>query len=287
MKQLLYFFLTIVVFSSCEDIIDLEVPMAKSLTVVDAWITDEPGKQQIRITKTIGYTDKNPTPIVSNATVVLTDLQNGNQYPFTFENGVYVHTPASSLDAIGVIGHAYKLTVSVEEGTFEAIDTIRPVPPIDSITYKFSSNAASSSGEEGYYVRFHGRDLPGQPDYYWVRGYKNSLNNPQGSSLPINGSYNENLADGNAFILPISESITRYDKPFKLGDKVIVRLASCTKKSHTFLSEVESQMGNSGLFSSILSNLKSNLINTDSNSNAILLGWFGTSAVSYKERIIQ
>ena len=273
-------------FTACEDVIDLDVPEGKTFTVVDAWLTNAPGKQDIRITQTVPYTSTQPAPEVADAVVTLFDLTDGNTYAFTYANGVYSHDPGQA-NSIGKLNHAYRLRVELGTEIFEAIDTIRNVPDIDSISYEYKTEEDAQSGEEGYYARFHGRDLAGQPDYYWIRSYRNTLDKREADVFAINGAFNEELADSAVFITPISEGITEFDKPYKLNETVIVRIASCTKASHTFLTHVETQLNNGGLFATILENVKSNLVNTNTASQQRVLGWFGASAVKYKEKIIR
>lgn len=289
MKRIINIFailVTAAAFTSCEDVIDLDIPKGKTYTVVDAWITNEAGKQSIRITESVPYTTTGAAPVVSDAVVVLTDLTDNKTYPFTFANGVYSHDPG--LDkSIGVLNHAYKLRIELKNGAFEAIDTIKRVPEIDSISYEFKTAEDAQSGEEGYYARFYGRDLAGASDYYWIRSYRNTKDNRVADGFAVDGSYQEYVSDSAVFIVPLSEGITDWDKPYKLNETVIVRLASVTKSSHTFLTHVESQLNNGGLFAKILENVKSNLKNTNTSSDVKVLGWFGTSAVKFKERVIR
>lgn len=289
MKRIINIFailVTAAAFTSCEDVIDLDIPKGKTYAVVDAWITNEAGKQNIRITESVPYTATGEAPVVSDAVVVLTDLTDNKTYPFTFANGMYSHDPG--LDkSIGVLNHAYKLRIELKNEVFEAIDTIKRVPEIDSITYEFKKAEDAQSNKEGYYARFHGRDLPGASDYYWVRSYRNTKANRVADAFAVDGSYQEYVADSAVFIVPISESITNWDKPYLLNETVIVRMASLTKSSHTFLTHVESQLNNGGLFAKILENVRSNLKNTNASSQTKVLGWFGTSAVKFKEKVIR
>lgn len=289
MKRIINIFailVTAAAFTSCEDVIDVDIPKGKTYAVVDAWITNEAGKQNIRITETVPYTSTGTAPVVSDAIVVLTDLTDNKTYPFTFANGVYSHDPGLG-NSIGVLNHAYKLRIELKSEVFEAIDTIKRVPEIDSISYEFKTKENSASNKEGYYARFYGRDLAGASDYYWVRSYRNNKDNRVNDAFAIDGSYQEYVSDSAVFIVPISEAITDWDKPFQLNETVIVRLASLTKNSHTFLTHVESQLQNGGLFAKILENVRSNLKNTNETSNVKVLGWFGTSAVKFKEKTIR
>ena len=272
-------------FTACEDVIDVEVPEGKTFTVVDAWITDQPGSQYIRITQSVPYTNQAPAPVVSGAVVTLTDLTSGQVYPFTFSDGRYGFTPGAGV-SIGIVNHVYKLRVELQESAFEAIDTLKRVPVIDSISYEYKTKEEAASGEEGFYARWYGRDIAGATDWYWIRSYRNSTDHREADAFAIDGSFEENAADGSVFIYPLSEAITRFDKPYLENEKVIVRLASVTKRSHAFLEMVEEQLNNGGLFAKILENVPSNLTNVNTASNARVLGWFGASAVQFRERVM-
>ncbi len=273
-------------FTACEDTIDIDIPKGKTYTVVDAWITDVPGKQDIRLTQSVPYTSQGAAPVISDAKVTLTDVTGNKTFAFTFANGVYSHDPGAG-QKIGEIGHVYKLRIELKEGVFEAQDTLKRVPVIDSIAADFKTKEEAVSGEEGFFARFYAKDLVGATDWYWVRSYRNNLQTRVEDIFTIDGSYAEDVADGKDFIQPISEGITDYGKPFLEGEKVIVRLSSVTKRSHAFLEQVQQQIDNGGLFAKILENVPTNVLNTDKNSQGRVLGWFGTSAVSYKEKTMQ
>ncbi|WP_119079346.1 DUF4249 domain-containing protein [Chitinophaga alhagiae] len=277
---------TAAAFTACEDVIDVEVPKGKVMPVVDAWLTDEPGAQSVRITETVPYTSQAPAPVVTDAVVTITDLTENKTYNFTFADGKYTHNPGAGI-SIGKLNHAYKLRVELKQQVYEAIDTIKRVPAIDSITYEFKKAEDSGSGEEGYYARFHGRDLGGATDYYWIRSYRTTKDNRVADGFAVDGSFSENVSDSSIFIVPISESITRWDKPFQLHETIIVRLAAVTKPTHTFLVHVNNQLNNGGLFAKILENVKSNILNTNTGSQERVLGWFGASSVTFREKKVE
>jgi hypothetical protein len=274
-------------FTACEDVIDLEVPNGKVLPVVDAWLTDEAGPQSIRITETVPYTSQAPAPVVKDAVVTLTDLTDNKTYAFTIENdNKYTHDPGPGV-SIGKLNHAYKLRIELKGQVYEAIDTIKRIPEIDSITYEFKTKENSGGEEDGYFAKFHARDLGGGTDYYWIRSYRNERSNPITDGFAIDGSFSEYVSDSSIFIIPIAEGITRWDKPFKQHETVIVRLASLTKETHAFLVHVNNQRNNGGLFARILENVRSNLKNTNTANSERVLGWFGASSVRFKEKKIE
>ena len=284
MKRLsfLILFAVVAAFSACEDKIDLDIAKGISYPVLDAWITNEPGLQKIKFTMSVPYTDNDPAPVINDAAITLFDLTSGSSYPFTFKDNMYSYDAGNK--PIGIAGHAYKLHVSFKGEIFEAYDSIKRVPPIDSITYEFKTKEESISGKEGYYATFHAKDLKDAVDYYWIRSYRNDTLHRLEDNFSIDGSYDEGVSDGATFILPIAEGITDYDKPFQAGEKAIVKLFSLTHSSYDFLTQVNNQVNAGGLFAKVLENVKSNVHNTTSNGKVKILGWFGTSAVTRAEK---
>ncbi|CAL1517364.1 DUF4249 domain-containing protein [Chitinophaga sp. MM2321] len=271
--------------TACEDKIDLDIPNGKSFPVMDAWITTDMGVQKIKFTMSVPYTDNNPAPIITDAAITVFDLTAGTTYPFAFKDNVYSYDATNK--PIGVLGHAYKLHVEYKGEIFEAYDTIRRVPPIDSISYQFKTKEESISGKEGYYAKFHAKDLDNGTDYYWIRSYRNDTTKRLGDAFSIDGSYDEGISDGSTFILPIAEGITDYSKPFQQNEKIIVRLSSVTHRSYDFLSQVNEQVNAGGLFAKVLENVKSNIDNITPSGKTRILGWFGTSAVSKSEKEVK
>jgi Domain of unknown function (DUF4249) len=284
MKKSLFLilFAAIAGLTACEDKIDLNIAKGTSFPVLDAWITNEAGVQKIKFTMSVPYTDNNPAPIIDDAQITLYDLTSGASYPFLFKDKMYSYDATAR--PIGVIGHAYKLRIQYKGETFEALDSIKRVPPIDSITYEFKTKEESISGKEGFYARFHAKDLKDTVDYYWIRSYRNDTLRRLEDNFAIDGSYDAGVSDGDPFILPIEEGITNYEKPFLNGEKVIVRLLSVTYPDHDFLTQVDAQVNAGGLFAKVLENVKSNIKNTTPDGKIRILGWFGTSAVSRAER---
>lgn len=283
MKKLLLYISIIIAgaFTACEDAINLNVPNGQSYPVLDAWITNETGIQKIRITMSVPYTQGGTAPVVDDAKLTLHDLTSGDSYAFTYNNGYYTYD--ASAKAIGVVGHVYKLHMEYKGEILEGLDSLKRVPPVDSITYEFKTKEQSISGKEGYYARFYAKDLKSNVDYYWIRSYRNDTTRRLEDNFSIDGSYDEGVSDGGSFILPIAEGITDYDKPFQSGEKIIVRLSSLSKPSYDFLTQVNEQVNAGGLFAKVLENVKSNMQNTTANGKVKVLGRFGTSAVSRAE----
>jgi hypothetical protein len=286
MKKLIIAIAIVAGFSACEDTIDLNVPKGTSYPVLDAWITDEPGEQKIKLTNSVPYTQQAPSPIIKDAIITLIDETAAQTYAFNFNDSAYTFNPGPEV-SIGVVGHAYRLRIVYKGETFEATDTIKRTTPIDSITYKYKTKSENAVEEDGYYAKFHAKDVVGGIDYYWIRSYRSNLFHRVADTYSVDGYFDETVQDGASFVLPIQEEITDEEKPFQLNETVIVKIRSLTYQSHFFLTQVSAQLDAGGLFAKVLENVRCNAINTTPGGTQKLLGWFGTSAVSSKEKLIQ
>lgn len=262
-------------FTSCEKVIDLDVPVGDPVPYIDAWITDKPGPQQIKFLKAVGYLDNSAPPAIADAQIKVTDLTINQTYDFTYNDGAYTYDPGAGT-AIGVVGHEYKLSINWQGETFEAIDKLNRVPPIDSITVEFKEE--KSGEEEGYYAKFYAVDIKGGRDYYWIRTFRNGVRNQNVNEMwSIDGAYYEDAdSDGFNFIIPIREGITSGEKPYQIGDEVKVVMRGISKDAHGFIRLMADQLSNGGMFAKVLANVPTNVSTQKQGSSNKILGWFGT-----------
>jgi hypothetical protein len=280
--------------ASCEQVINPKLQSASPVLVVDGWVNDKRERQQIVLTFTQPYFDAAQPAGVSGATVSVEDINSGATYSFT-ENrdtlGTYEWMPGSS--TFGVIGHTYKLSVTVNGETFVATSRMGRVPRIDSIT--FEKDVRSTSKETRYQGEFWAVDPVGPGDTYWIRAVKNDtlLNKPS----EITVAYDAGLsaggdADGVEFLPPIRRGITPdtsnepgNPSPYWPGDSVYVELMSISLAAFNYLNEVKVQTNRPGgfseLFSTPLANVSTNVTNTNPNGSNVM-GFFNVSAVSAK-----
>src|SRR6478736_2627099 len=124
-------------FLSCEQVINPTLQSAAPVLVVDGWINNKWEKQTILLTQTQPYFDDTQPTGVSGAAVTVTDLNDGTIYSFTensTKKGSYEWTPGTN--ALGAIGHNYKLSIALNGEIYEAGSQMGRVPPIDSITFE-------------------------------------------------------------------------------------------------------------------------------------------------------
>ncbi|MEZ0486015.1 DUF4249 domain-containing protein [Fibrella aquatica] len=278
-----------VLLSSCETVIDTSIPSAPSQLAVDAWLTDQAGEQQIRLTQTTNYfNNAAPTPVL-NASVTVGD-NTGRVFTFTDpdNDGVYTWKPASAQDTtrIGVIGRTYGLGINYQGESYVAFTQMPRIPNIDSLTFtKEKVNPISS--EEGYQAQFYATDLPGAVDYYYIRFYRNGelQNRPQDITIAYNGAFRGSAnTDGLMFIRPIRQSINP-ENLYDLNDTVRVELRSIGFDGYLFWELLTAQLQNTGLFATPPSNVPTNIRNQKEGGPAAV-GFFMVSPVRTRTAVV-
>ncbi|TCC98189.1 DUF4249 domain-containing protein [Pedobacter psychroterrae] len=160
--RLTYTFLTglfaaVLLLTSCEKIITLELDNAGAAVVIDAGLSDQGEIQVVRLSKTYDFTQPNKFNGASGATVVLTS-NTGNVVNYTeVEPGIY-----NSPRIRGRSGVKYTLTVNLEGKTYIATSTMPDKVHIDSLTFK----DYNFFGEKSRFVDVNYLDPRGAPNYY-------------------------------------------------------------------------------------------------------------------------
>ena len=276
-RQMVLGFAVLILLSlgSCEKVIKLDLPSANSLVYLDGFITDSVGVQSVKLLKAPGYLDSAAPKPVADATITLTDLTLGTSYPMSYQGGAYSYDAGTG--KIGVVGHIYQLSVNWSGAQFIARDTMKRVPPIDSVNYTYKKDDGNK--KDGYYVTFFSVDFPGATDWYWIRAFRNGARNGYVfDQVSIDGAFAENTNDGLEFIYPLREGVTANDKPYVKGDSVRIVLRSLSKNSFDFMQTALNQLFNGGLFATVLANVPANLVNQTPGNTARIYGWFGMTA---------
>lgn len=275
-----------IIFSSCEKSIDITLDGGTPQIAVDAFITNLPGKQTIKLTNTSPYFTNSPSPAITGAIVNIINENTGEVFSFTDANNIGTYT-WSSADTLAKLNNRYSLLIIYNGDTLRSRGQVNPVPLIDSVTWEYKEGITPEL--TGYFARFWGADIPNRTDYYWIKSFRNDtlINEPKYLNIAFDGAVEGWNADGVTFFDIIRKAITPFDKPFHLNDSVRVQLMSVNKETHHFLLQAQAQLTNSGLFARPPANLPTNIINTNKNNTTKPVGWFVMSAVSEKGIIIK
>lgn len=274
----------VVIFTSCENVVQIKLDEGSKLLVIDAFVNDMRSDQKVRLTYTDSYfSGKNPPP-VTNGVVILKDITASKNYTFTnVGNGDYTYSITVS-DTIAIVGHEYELNVLYDGKTYTSYCKQKRSTVIDSISHVFRKK--SSFVEEGWYCKFWAFDPEGpEPDYYWVKAFRNGIMFNKGSeiNLAFDGAYSAG-ADGFIFIPPIAEAITPFGEFYEFNDVCRVEIHSISKEAYFFLYQVQQQTTNSGLFATTPENVRTNINTPEGSTKAI--GWFQMSGVGALQKTI-
>jgi hypothetical protein len=303
----------ILVISSCEKNTQIDLENGEEQLAIDAYITNKPGKQVIRIMLTSSFTSLS-NPAVSGAIVKLSipdslvagiEQQIGLQIPDTLKTltfkegatpGTYEYVPSGIFKSIPIIPKIpYELKVTYKGETFAAVNYMDSVPQIDSLTFEYRKKEirGSDSLSAGWRCTdMYSKDLVGRNNCYWFKSYKNGVfyNKPSEINLSYDGTFGPG-SDGLNFIPPIAFGLTPDvlypEKRLQVGDSLEVELHSIDVATYYYLQLATSQMVNTGLFATPPVNAISNLKNVNTTSKVKVNGFFTMAAVSKKKVIIK
>jgi hypothetical protein len=284
-----YYLLPIVLLlTSCEKEIDITLDEGKSQIAVDAFLTDAASKQTIKLTNTSSYFKNSASPAVLGAKVTVTNLNTGEVFPFidATNTGNYSWLP-NGKNILAKINNNYLLSVIYKGDTLISESRLNPVPPIDSLSYEYKEGLTEK--QNGYIASIWAVDIPKRTDFYWIRSIRNDtlLNEPKYLNFTWDAGYEGWDADGVQFFEAIRKTITPFDKPFKMGDKIKVQLCSANEKTYRYFFRAQFQMTNAGLFAQPASNVPTNITNKNKKSSNKPVGWFLMSAVVEKSITIK
>lgn len=247
--------LLIVVFSACQEVIDIELPNDDPQLVIEGSLMywkEEPQKNNITVTvsTTGNYYDEDTFNPVTDATLEITDELTGTSYtlnPIENEAGVYRSTEVP-MDS----GRTYTLHVAYDDQEYEASGTLLPVARVDSFTYRYQPQRTFL--EEGYYLYFSGNTPKERgTNYYRFTIQKNDslYNDPE-----------DYLIQSDEFLRSRIDTLQLANYAFETGDTVKIEMFSLNKDVYEYYNELlELLFNDGGLFSSPPRNPTSNIRN--------------------------
>ncbi|MDQ6472220.1 DUF4249 domain-containing protein [Flavobacterium sp. LHD-80] len=242
-------------FTSCEDVVNLDLDTADPKLVIDAeiiWKKGTDGSQQtIKITKTASYYNGS-TPKVSGAIV---RVENSNGDVFTFnqtEAGVYTCT-----NFVPVLNMEYKLFIEAEGKSLTAVEKLTSATPIDKVEQKI---VPDFGGEDVIEVTFYYKDPIDQANYY-ITDYQSEF-----LIYPEYEITNDELYNGN-------EISTRYShEDMKPGNTLKITHRGVSKNFFNYMKLIL-EASNSNPFMVPPGNIRGNIVNTKNNDD-YALGYF-------------
>lgn len=248
--------LLVLFFSSCEDVVTLDLKNGETKIVVDAeiiWLKGTTGNQQtIKISKTAPYYN-NTTPKVSGAQVRV-ENRDGDVFTFTeTEPGSYVCT-----NFVPVIDMDYTLFVTAEGQSFTAVEKLTSVTPIDRVEQEI---VPDFGGEDVIELTFYYKDPVDEVNFY-LTDYKSDF-----LIFPEYELTKDELYNGN-------EINNRFSDEDKIQPGIVVDITNrgISKNFYNYMNLLlEIYDGNP--FSIPPGNIRGNIVNT-TDSNNYAFGYF-------------
>lgn len=269
--HLIIAFFSVLFLTSCEEVVQLNLPTAAPKIVIEATINWQKGSsgnlQKIKLTTTTGFYDTK-VPVVSGATVVIKNSSNVN-FIFTEISGKGEYVCANFTP---VLNETYTLSVTSKGQTYIASETLKSVAPIVEIIQNDQGGFTGNNIE----IKTYFNDPANESNYY--------LYNYSYSSQILQNYYVDEdvFYQGNRFF-----SVSLSDK-VKKGDKINVTHFGISKSYYNYLSVLLSIASNGGgsPFQSPPATVRGNLVNTTNPEN-YPLGYFSLSESDKREYTIQ
>ncbi len=278
------FLVIILVFSSCEDVITVKLDSGKPLITIDAFVNSLRKPQEIRLTFGTDYFSTIENPPIKGASVLIKDLTSNETFTFTEvgnTSGAYTFQPTPS-QTLGIVGRKYELQIKYQSNYYTSQCLVnRSVEVLDLDTLKDYRNSTR------YALTLVAKDVPGPTsDFYWIRGYRNdTVKNTFNLAWDAAGGPG---ADGFPFTPPIAQGLINESgaggnrsKPIFKGNTYRVEIHSINRQAYDFITQMQRQVQNTGLFATTPENIRSNITRVTGEQ---VVGWFCLSYVTVKEK---
>ena len=277
MKYLLLVASSILALTSCEVTVDLDLKQTESKVVIEGQVTDHPGKQYVKVTRSSGFYSTGPAPRIQNAIVSVED-DLGTMHNFVHNPGAHpdsagIYLPA--LPFVGEVGRTYLLKVTVDGVTYTAEDALASVIEVDSLTVRINEEEKEDPKDEGKYYELllFAREPQDQQNFYLFKFYRNDTL-VYYSETDIYYSDDEFLA----------ENIDGIPSPvfYGSGDIGRIEMYSLSRVGYVYFRDLWGLLNNDagGMFGPIPASPRTNVKNG-------ALGFFQVSAVDVSEKIIE
>lgn len=274
MKKIISILIISILFSSCEDKVNVALDTANPKLVIDANIFWQKGtsgsNQTIKLTTTTDYYS-NVIPTVSGATVYVQDISSALAiiFPFTElpNTGEYVCN-----SFIPVINHNYLLTIIYDGQTYKSTEKLLATPTIDDV----QQTTVQGFGGDELQIKFFYQDNGLEVNNYLV-GVKNST-----LAVPEFGVLKDEFFQGNQmFGFYTSENL-------KSGDQLLFSLKSISTKYYNYMNKLLNIAGSSGgsPFATPPATLRGNIVNQNDENN-YPLGYFHLSEIDTRNYVVQ
>ena len=264
MKHLIFILLLGFLFSSCEDVIDVDLPTSEPRLVIDAsinWFKGTPGNsQQIKLSLSAPFF-QDGTPPANDASVIVTD-NNGNTFEFIEDGstGIYEND-----GFIPVINGIYTLTVIYYDEIYTATETLKSVADIEYVEQNLEGGFSNDETE----IKAYFTDPEDEENYYFFEFI------PSIDVVPTLDTFKDEFVNGNEIFGFYTE------EDLDPGESVTIRSHGVSERFYEFMFVLLQQSSDDGggPFETQPATVRGNCIN-QTNPDNFPFGYFRLSEVS-------
>jgi hypothetical protein len=243
MKKGIFVVWVLLVAVGCKKVVSVELRDAPSQLVIEGEVTNA-GAPQVKISRSVPFSDRNSYPPVSGAVVTVTDSNNGLMAVLKeAEAGMYTTRTFSSPP-----GHAYRLSVTVGGQLYTASSTMpRPVV-LDSVTFAMNTDI---NNHKDINAVLNFQDPPGEVNFYQFSESKGAR------LIPDVFVFEDRLSDGRYIQEPLFNDSTYLQR----GDQLTVTMNCVDRNVYQYFYSLSGVTGNNGFQTATPANPVSNISN--------------------------
>jgi len=268
MKKYLLIIITILFFS-CEDVVDIDVPNSESRLVVEANIEWEKGtlgnEQEIKLSLSTPYFSEQQVVPATGAIVLVRKIEDNTIFNFVES------APGSYITNTFVpeLNKEYELELVYQGELYRAREFFKSVSDINLI----DQTTAGGFNDELIEVNIYFDDPVSEENYYLTRFYE------AGDVLPYYFALDDEFTNGNEMTMFYEkEDGDSENDELNPGDIVDIELAGITERYYNYINLILEQADSQGPFGVTPSPVVGNCIN-ETNSNNVPFGYFRLSEV--------
>lgn len=230
MKKLAYILGLIVLASSCQKVIDVDLNDSNQTVVIEANYKAEQDRVEVIVSMTSSYFDSEASPVVDDAIVTITDANGISTTVPHILGGLYrltQYTPNYDSD--------YTISVVVDGQTYTASCNLATPVQIDPITYQYLDGFFGA--DPGYVSILNFQDPVDVVNFYQIVVSENDQTYDRIDEIQLQ---DDNFTDGNYIQRPLF-----FNELSQLGDTIMYEFRTVDKVIYDYTEEAASISGGS------------------------------------------
>lgn len=227
MKRLIAFASTLLIFTACQKVIDVNLNEADPQVVIESNYYASGDSVVAKLSYTSNYFSTEDSEKINAASVSIIDPQGVSTVLTNAGNGRYElfnYTPQYNGD--------YTLEVQLGGTTYSATSYLNDVIPLDSLPYEFIPQ--SIFGDSGYIVSMAINDPIDEVNYWRAIRISSDTINDHEEEIFL---FDDEFVNGNVFQIPF------FADRYAVGDTIFVELRSLDRTTYDYYTELISVLG--------------------------------------------